>query len=210
MGSGTELDLESRKALAKKLYLEDGMDVQKIAKDPRIDRHYSQVYRWRQAGKWDQEKKFQGLQERLAANENIKVEELSDLEGEALVKALMSSLDIEWDSSEPLGEKEFYNVVTVLVKKLLESALTAVVAGNVQYTNPYQVQGLLELILKEMHIAKGEPTDITEHRTVQVLPEDDEKAIREGMRRMKMIAERRKNRPLLHEDGDDDSGSGSE
>jgi len=121
----------------------------------------------------------------------------------------MSSMNIDWDSSQPLTEAEFHNVISAVVKKLLESALKAVVSGDVNYTKPYEVQGLLELLMKEFHLARGEPTEIRETRTVHVLPEDDDKAIQEGLRRMKQLSDRRKDRPLIEVGGEDDSSSSS-
>lgn len=174
-----------------------------IARDARIDRDVSRIYRWRDKGKWrDLKKRSSLISEQTEALEvgapfDVSLSELDD--DEAVVALVMQGLGVEWDLDKPMGQQEVEKVLTAIVKKLLGRALQDLISGRVKYTDPYQVHQLLGLVMHENRLSHGKPTEIHDHNVEvrHILPSDDNLAIAEGLRRLKMIAERRRTRAEL-------------
>lgn len=154
----------------------------------------SRIYRWRDNGNWQDIAKRKTFIEKVEkAPEGTVVAHADIPDDEAAVGAVLRRLGVDWDMTSEMTEKDVHTALTAIVKKLLKGLLSDLIAGKVHYTDPYQAHQLVELLLKERRLSHGEPTEIRGHRIdVALLPEDDTEALSEGIRRLKMIADRRK------------------
>jgi hypothetical protein len=181
-------EVEIVKAKAKEMFL-NGRKLVDIAKHPEVSRSVSLIHHWKTVGKWEDER---------AAN----VAKKSGLEGyikPSTKRALEKLLDIknvDLDSATPMSEDELQSVMTVVIKTAFKQLIGDLESGKIEFKNPTQLTNFIDLILKEVHLAKGEPTEISK-KTVETLildPNDEGVALKEGVGRLIQIAERRKAR----------------
>lgn len=174
-------DVDARKKLAENMYLA-GMSLTDIAAHPDIKRSVGLMHQWKVKGSWEDTRAFQLAKSRgtpLAVKPST----------QAKLDKILGSIDIDFDSMEPLTSDEAEVLATVTIKLLFKQLLIDIAENKVSYKSPNQVHDLLFGFLKEIKLAKGHPTEIREERLI--LPEDDVEAIKQGLRRLKALADRR-------------------
>jgi hypothetical protein len=152
----TKKELKALKDQAFEMYIE-GYSYTEIG--DKIGRDKSRISRWALLGDW--RKRKQAIQQ--------------GEEDPAETKALVILPD------ESLSEKELDEHISDISRGLLHYAKEAVMEGNIDFHNPYQIMVVLEFAAREMHLRRGEPTEINQMNHLGVLSEDDKQALREGL-----------------------------
>lgn len=167
------------RARARQMYLDSrgNISLREIARQ--VDRDPSRISRWKKADKWEQDL-------------DLLKESDDDLKSGDLEKIEKTLATIDWyDAEKELTPEQTQAGLAFVFKMLLRKAIERSKEDWFAFTNYDQLHRFLELVMKEFHLSRDEPTDIVEHRDAAILPVDDVKAIKEGFRRLILISKDR-------------------
>lgn len=152
----SKTELKKLKAEAFELYL-NGHSMTEIAEH--VHRDVSRISRWAMLEDWKVRRQA--------------IEQGEDDPAETNALIILPDHD--------LTEDELEEHVSDISRGMLQAAKSAVLAGKIDFRNPYQVMIVLEFAARELHLRRGEPTDSTQVTHLGVLSEDDKLALREGL-----------------------------